>query len=192
MAELKYKTSKALEFSDDGSLVYFTVNVKELFNVSLSYPGMRTAVRTAFIKSKKYIPVKTGLMKKSYTMKPLTKNTVMFMFDPQKILGKRRGKYTVKNYYPQYLNDTDARRGWLDLIMKQFYSVLIALVKQIEAKRKKKELLKGISTATAVGFLSAFMTTYNKKLKEEKARKKKIAKEKKNELEKIRKQRSDK
>ena len=40
--------SYTMQFSEDGGLVYFMVNVKELFNVSLSYPGIRNAVKKAF------------------------------------------------------------------------------------------------------------------------------------------------
>ena len=159
------RSSTDFEFSDDGELVYFTVNVKELFKVSLNYPGMRSAVKQAFKVSKNFVPVDTGLMKKSYTLKYINKDVVMCVFDPQKIVGSKRGKYTVKTYYPKYLKDTTKRWNWLDIIMKHFYSSLVTSAKSLEKKDKKGSM----SLIVAAGFLTSFMDNYNDKLKKERA-----------------------
>ncbi len=59
---MKLNTNISFQFSDKDNLVYFIVDIKELFDVSLSYPGIRTSLRKAFNNSKKFIPVDTGLM----------------------------------------------------------------------------------------------------------------------------------
>ena len=81
-------TSYNFEFSDDGPLVYFNVNIKQLFEVNATYPGMRRAVRRAFDATKKYVPYKTGLLRSSYTVDLLNKEIYMVYFDPQPLMSK--------------------------------------------------------------------------------------------------------
>lgn len=165
---MKINTSYTMEFEDDGSLVYFKVNVKELFDINLLYPGIVTALNKAFRYSKKFIPVKTGLMKSSYTMDRINNEAVMVYFDPQKILGKKRLGRIVKVYYPQYLKEYSSRFNWLDIIMRNFFNELISNVKQLDKKQKEKSK---INLIAALAFLKILEDNYKKK-KEEAAAKK--------------------
>jgi hypothetical protein len=102
---MQYNSSYVFQYSDDGDLVYFLVNVNELFNVSLSYPGMITAIRKSFRDSKSYIPYKTGLLRSSFSIKRLNNDTMMVFFDPAKLLGKKRFGRTNNTYYAKYLKE---------------------------------------------------------------------------------------
>jgi hypothetical protein len=158
--------SYTMQFSEDGGLVYFLINVKELFNVSLSYPGIRSAIKKAFNESKQYIPVRTGLMKRSYTIDSVNNDTMIIYFDPAKIVGKTILGRVVKEYYPKYLSQTQARFNFLDIIMKNFYKVLISEVKQIKQQKDTENLL---SMVAAMVFIQTMNDSFKKKIQNNKA-----------------------
>jgi len=106
-----------MEYSDTGNLVYFTCDLEHLFNTDLSTSGVIGCVNAAYAASKKVIPVDTGLMKSSYTMKIINSHTVTCYFDPAKILGKTRKGQRVVAYYPAYLLQFLERMNWLDIVM---------------------------------------------------------------------------
>ena len=157
-------SSMGVEFSDDGSLVYFKVNMKELFRVNLETPGVKSALNEAFKASKELIPVDTGLMLKSYTMDELSNNSIICYFDRKKIIGQTRKGYKVKNYYPSYLKDYASRLTWLDLIIKRFYNTLIKNIKQINKKKNNKP----IEMDNFKAFWILFLASLEKKKKEAK------------------------
>lgn len=130
-----------MEFSDDGLLVYFKVNVRELFGVYLDEPGVMSALNAAFKASRELVPVRTGLMKRSYTMDKLSNESVICYFDRSKIIGQERFGHKVKVYYPSYLKEYASRLTWLDLIMKRFYNTLITELKDINKKKKEKPIV---------------------------------------------------
>lgn len=113
--------------------------MKELFNVDLSFPGVIKALNYAFKVSKSVVPVKTGLMLRSFTMEKISKTTVRCFFDPKKIIGQKRLGRIVKEYYPQYLVDTPKRFNWLHIVIRKFYN---ALKLQMEQLAKKHEEIK--------------------------------------------------
>lgn len=128
-----------IQYSERGQLVYFEVDMKELFNVDLNTPDVISALNKAFNVSKSVVPIKTGLMLRSYTMKKISSTSVRCYFDPEKIIGKTRLGKTVKEYYPQYLVDTPKRYDWLQVLIKKFYD---ALRIQMEKLAKKNEEIK--------------------------------------------------
>lgn len=113
-----------IKYSDTGKLVYFEADVKELFNVDLSTPGVIVALNYAFNVSKSAVPVKTGLMLRSYRIDKISNTTVRCYFDPKRIIGKKRLGKVVKEYYPQYLVRYPSRLNWLDIVIKRFYETL--------------------------------------------------------------------
>jgi hypothetical protein len=161
---MEYNTSYIFQYSDDGDLVYFIVNVNQLFNINLSYPGVLTAIKKAFDESKRYIPFKTGLLKKSYSMKRINNDSIMIFFDPAKLLGKKRLGKMNKTYYAKYLKEHTKTFNWLDIIMKNFYDRLLRLIRIIEKKSKKNNTLGNLTTAAAILFYSDFLKKYKEKL----------------------------
>lgn len=104
--------------------VFFIINVKELFNVDLNYPGVMHALNHAFSVSKAYVPVDTGLTKKSYSLQKLDNVRIKAFFDPSKIIGQKRNGKVVKEYYVQYIAEHASRFNWLSIVMKHFYDAL--------------------------------------------------------------------
>lgn len=131
-----------IQYSDKGKLVYFDVDMKELFNVDLKFPGVVSALNKAFRVSKSAVPVQTGLMLKSYTMKPISSTTVRCFFDPEKIIGKTRLGRVVKDYYPQYLVEYPKRFNWLQILIKRFYDALRLDMEKLKAKNDEIDLTK--------------------------------------------------
>lgn len=160
----------SIQYSERGQLVYFEVDIKELFNVNLSFPGVISALNKAFNVSKTAVPVKTGLMLRSYTMKKVSSSKVRCYFDPKKIVGQKRLGRIVKEYYPQYLVDTPKRYDWLHVLIMKFYRAL-----EIEMLKLSKEN-KEVSMEIFYMFL-LMLIHYHRKRKEEE--KKRLAEEKK-------------
>lgn len=78
---------------NQSDIVFFRVNVQELFNIDLNYRGIRTCLNRAFESCKQYIPYDSGLTYRSFTPKILNDSTVEYFFDPSKIVGQmRKGK----------------------------------------------------------------------------------------------------
>ena len=111
MAKLKEKSSYSIQFSDGDNLAYYIVNVKELFDINLNYPGIINALRKAFKASKPSIPFMTGLLRSSYTMDRISNTSVKIYFDPKKLIGKTRLGRKVKVYYPKYLKEHNKTFG---------------------------------------------------------------------------------
>ena len=162
-----------IRYSDRGKLVYFDVDMKELFNIDLNTPGVISALNYAFKVSKTAVPVQTGLMLRSYTMKRISSTTVRCYFDPEKIIGKTRLGKTVKEYYPQYLVETPKRYDWLQVLIKRFYD---ALKIQMERLSKKNDT---IDLRPFYLFLFLLLEEQERRKKEEMKRRKQLEEQKK-------------
>jgi len=162
------KSSYNIQYEDRGKLVYFLVDVKELFNIDLKTPGFIAALNNAFNISKTAVPVKTGLMLRSYTMSKISSSTVRCYFDPEKILGRKRLGRIVTEYYPQYLVDTPKRFDWLQILVKKFYD---ALKLQMEALAKKNDEIK---LETFYLFLLLLLEYHERRKREEIKRRKQL------------------
>ena len=158
--KIKIDTSSSIQFSDDGNLVYFNVNIKDLFNVSSNYPGIKSLIRKAFTLSKQYIPIKTGLMRSSYTIEYISSDVAQIYFDPAKIVGRTRLGRTVKEYYPKYLIEKVKTFNWLDIVMKHFFNTLIN--DMIKLKKNQEDIDK-LSIAAALLFLKQFDEQFKEK-----------------------------
>ena len=168
-----------IKYSDTGKLVYFEVDMKELFNVDLQTSGIISALNHAFNVSKTAVPVKTGLMLRSYTMDKISSTTVRCYFDPNKIIGKKRLGRIVKDYYPQYLVEFPSRLNWLDVVIKRFYD---ALKIELEELAKKNNQIK---MENYYKLLILLLADLKKKVEEEK-RIKKLREKRKEEINKKR------
>lgn len=131
-----------IKYSETGKLVFFEVDMKELFNVDLNTPGVASALNYAFNVSKSAVPVDTGLMLKSYTMEKISSTVVRCFFDPKKIIGKKRKKQIVKEYYPQFLVNYPSRVNWLDLVIKRFYDALLLQMEKVAKKNSEVDMEK--------------------------------------------------
>jgi len=172
MSELQVNSSYTMTFSDDGSLVYFIADIRELFNVPTSYPGIKTIIKTAFNHSKQYIPFKTGLLRRSYTLEYFGSDLVKIYFDPSKIVGSSRNGRTVESYYAKYLKEKEKTFNWLMIIMKHFYDILIKEVRKLKEKEKNITIL---SLTFAIMFLDSFNKQYNNKKEEYKLQQRRVA-----------------
>lgn len=137
--------------------VFFNVNVNELFGLTVNTPGMRTALNKAFQVSKNYVPVASGVTKRSYTMKILGKNAAQIFFDPNKVVGASRFGIKVKSYYVPHIAENPGRFNWLSIVIKRFYDSLYASVKAIIRKIKNKSLREATAT-TMLGMGLVFKT----------------------------------
>ena len=151
---------KGFKYSETGQLVYFQVNIKELFGVDLNTPGVPTACNYAFNVSKAAVPIKTGLMLRAYTIEKVSSTTVRCYFDPKKIIGKKRLGVIVKHYYPALLFKFPNRLNWLDLVIKRFYDTLKEEMKKIAKKNKD------VDDEGFAAFWLAYMLLFKKKQKE--------------------------
>lgn len=172
---------------NQGSIVFFQCDLEEMFGINLDYPGIRSALNDAFANSKHYIPVDTGLMKSSYTMRPKSDTLIECFFDPDKIVGQMRKGHKVDEYYPQYVGSSGGGNrawNWLTIVMNHFYDTLISDVKSLshrkEAKQREDDGRTPISVlATAVAIQSALEASASDIAEERrKARKDKIANDK--------------
>jgi hypothetical protein len=99
--KLKFNSSYRPQINDEESLVYFDVNVQELFNVSITYPGMRKALRRAFRASKATTPYKTGNLRRSYTMERVDRYVSRMYFNKS---------FYSDSYYAAYLTEKPKTR----------------------------------------------------------------------------------
>lgn len=135
--------NKKTNAHNQGTIVFFRVDLKELFGVDINYPGLKSCINKAFMDSKVYCPVATGLMLSSYTLRQLNDHTIECFFDPQKIIGKKRLGHEVKDYYPQYVAESTKNYSFLTKMIYQFYETLF---KQVESLRKKEDKKAKIAT----------------------------------------------
>lgn len=160
--------------SNQGDIVFFIVNVKELFGMTLDSPGMKSALNAAFDESRKYIPIDTGLMRRSYTMRRISDDQVYVYFDPAKILGQKRKGITVDDYYPKYLAEKAKTFNWLTIVMSHFYDKLFAAVKGSAMLMRDSTLDgDGLDIGRYSEFMKEMMADYGDRLK--KARKQRDA-----------------
>lgn len=171
--------------SQSADEVFWIVNINELFNVDLSYSGIKSAINNAFMFSKQYIPVDTGITKRSYTMRQLDNNRVRVFFDKNKIIGQIRKGKKVDTYYVRYIAESVKRFNWLSIVIYQFYTQLFKEMKKIKEKSKnsknksKQNIIKEeISFSTFVIFFNELTKEY-KQMKEETKKLKEIQKENK-------------
>lgn len=157
-------------YDDKGDMVYFMVNVEQLYGIKTSFPGLKSKIMKAFQESKKVTPIDTGLMRSSYSLQYVADNRVLLFFDPHKIIGKKRRGRTVKEYYPKYLADKAKTFSWLDIVARRFFTVLLQgireLNKQIEKDNKKsKDKRQLISTVAFLTFYKLFNDNLKNKIK---------------------------
>lgn len=141
---------------NQGTVVFFQCDLMEMFGTNLDYPGIRGALNQAFYESKRYIPVDTGLMKSSYTMRPLSDTLVELFFDPAKIIGQERKGQTVKEYYPKWVGSSGSSNSawnWLTIVMNHFYDRLISDVRSLSKKKEAKQ--RAEYGRTAINILAA-------------------------------------
>lgn len=160
---MKIASNFNMQFSDDGNLVYFNINVRELFEVNLGYPGLMNALKTAFRESKDTIPYKTGLLRRSYSMDRLNEETIRVYFDPSKIVGATRLGRPVDVYYPKYLKEKSKTFNWLDIVMRRFLRTLLVEVRSMNEKKQKEDILK---TTAFLVFYEVFRKQLQEKIKE--------------------------
>lgn len=160
---MKIASNFNMQFSDDGNLVYFNINTRELFEVNLAYPGLMNAIKTAFRESKDTIPFKTGLLRRSYSMDRLNEETIRVYFDPSKIIGATRYGRPVDVYYAKYLKEKSKTFNWLDLVMRRFLRVLISEVRNMNKEKQKEDMLK---TSALLLLYKAFTDDLKNKIKE--------------------------
>ncbi len=182
---MDYKSNTIVAFNDNDGEVYFIVDIKELLGVTINTPGIPTILRRAFEFSKNPIPVDSGLMKSSYTMKMVNNNQIKCFFDRHKIIGKKRYGRVVEDYYPQYLVTHNSRRTWLQIVLEAFYSSLNTSLKQMEKKNGSKVNKNGskvnksatiIDYAKFLVFYIAFQKLVKKRKEEDKKRQQERAK----------------
>ena len=120
-------------------IVFFIIDLKSLFNIDLSYHGVKDVLNRAFNASKHAIPVDTGLTKKSYSQKQLDDYRVYYYFDPNKIIGQIRKGVKVKDYYVQYIAESAKNFNWISVLMKMFYDELFKGMKSLYKKHEEKK-----------------------------------------------------
>lgn len=123
--------------SQNADLVYFNVDVKELFGITLDYPGLKGALNAALEAGRAVTPIDTGLLRRSMTMRQLNDHAVVVFYDPKKIVGAIRKGVKVKDYYPKFLEDHAKTFNWLAIVIKHFYDELFARVKLLKKKEPK-------------------------------------------------------
>lgn len=157
-------------YDDKGDMVYFMVNLEQLYGIKTSFPGLRSKIRKAFEESRKVTPIDTGLMRSSYSIQYVADNRVLLFFDPHKIIGKNRKGRIVKEYYPMYLADKAKTFSWLDIVARRFFTVLLQgireLNKQIEKDNKKsKDKRQTVSLVAFLSFYKLFKDNLRNKIK---------------------------
>lgn len=163
----------SIRYDDHGLIVYFDVDIGELFGIDLYTTGVRTALNQAFQEAKKVIPYKTGLMRRSFTMIRVSSYTKLrCYFDPKKILGVKRLGKVVTEYYPRYLVQYPKRYNWLDLVMLKFFATL-----KLEMSRLAKEN-PDIDMERFGKFYTTFRIKQRKKIREEQKQRELEAKKK--------------
>ena len=141
---------------NQGGVVFFQCDLMEMFGINLDYPGIKGALNDAFFESKRYVPVDSGLMKSSYTMRPKSDTLVECFFDPDKIVGQMRKGEKVEDYYPQWVGSSGGGNkawNWLTIVMNHFYDRLISDVRSLSKKKEAKQ--RAEYGRTAINILAA-------------------------------------
>lgn len=179
----KIKASPTTSNSNEDE-VFFIVNVKELFNIDLNFPGIKGALNAAFMYSKQFVPVDTGMTKRSYTMHQIDNYSVKCFFDPNKIVGQKRNGVIVKDYYVKYIAEHASRFNWMQILIKNFYDELYKQMRSLQKKHPEGTDKSGsIAFSVFLIFKELFDNEYKakkeeaKRLKEEEIAKKKAQKQ---------------
>lgn len=185
--EIQFKASPTESGSNRGEEVFWIVNVKELFDIDLTFPGIKGALNAAFMAAKAVTPISTGLMRRSMTMIQIDNYRVKIFFDRSKIVGQKRKGVIVKDYYPIYLEEHAKTFNWLTILIKHFYDELYRQMKSLQKKHPASETKDKDSGTIAFAMFMMFKDVLDeeykkkkeeaKKLKEEELAKKKFKKE---------------
>lgn len=173
------KASPSYKYNQ-GDYVFWIVNLKELFNIDINYPGIKSALNKAFNESKRYVPVDTGLTKRSMTQRILDNYTVEIFFDPKKIIGKKRNGVIIKENYTIYIAESPKRFNWISICMYHYYDALFNAVKQLAKKKSPNKTKEVIAMTAGLTFFSQLKQSYKakkeeaKRLQEQEKEKKKI------------------
>lgn len=181
---------------NQGTVVFFQCDLMEMFGINLDYPGIKGALNDAFANSKHYIPVETGLMKSSYTMRPKSDTLVECFFDPDKIIGQMRKGHKVEEYYPQYVGSSGGGNrawNWLTIVMNHFYDTLIANVRSLSKKKEAKKrtedgrtainiLAAAVAVQSALDVSASNIADERRRMKKEKAENDKAERQRQREL----------
>lgn len=182
MASTTFQVRAAVDYRlNQSDIVFFRVNLNEMFGVDINYRGMKKCLNTAFMSCKKYIPFDTGITYRSFTQKQLTDYEIEYFFDPAKVIGKTRKGVVVKEYYVKYIAASPKNYSWLTKVMYEFYETLFREVSHLP--RAKKQIKQGermvvygrdIDDQNARIFMMTLREEYKLKRKEEKRRKKQM------------------
>lgn len=142
MASTTFQVRAAVDYRlNQSDVVFFRVNLKEMFGVDINYRGMRKCLNTAFMSCKQYVPFDTGITYRSFTQKQLTDYEIEYFFDPKKVIGQTRKGVVVKDYYVKYIASTPKNYSWLTKVMYDFYETLFREVSHLP--KAKKQIAKG-------------------------------------------------
>lgn len=179
MASTTFQVRAAVDYRlNQSDIVFFRVNLNEMFGVDINYRGMKKCLNTAFISCKKYIPFDTGITYRSFTQKHLTDYEIEYFFDPAKVIGKVRKGVVVKEYYVKYIASSPKNYSWLTKVIYEFYETLFREVSRLP--RAKKQIKQGermvvydrdIDDLNAKIFMRTLREEYKLKREEEKRRK---------------------
>lgn len=179
MASTTFQVRAAVDYRlNQSDIVFFRVNLNEMFGVDINYRGMKKCLNTAFISCKKYIPFDTGITYRSFTQKQLTDYEIEYFFDPAKVIGKVRKGVVVKEYYVKYIASSPKNYSWLTKVIYEFYETLFREVSHLP--RAKKQIKQGermvvydrdIDDLNAKIFMRTLREEYKLKREEEKRRK---------------------
>ena len=182
MASTTFQVRAAVGYRyNQSDIVFFRVNLNEMFGVDINYRGMKKCLNTAFLACKKFVPIDTGLTYRSFTQKQLTDYEIEYFFDPAKIVGKTRKGVVVKDYYVKYIAASPKNYSWLTKVIYEFYETLFREVSHLP--RAKKQIKQGermvvydkdIDDQNARIFMMTLREEYKLKRKEEKKRKKQM------------------
>ena len=182
MASTTFQVRAAVDYRlNQSDIVFFRVNLNEMFGVDINYRGMKKCLNTAFMSCKKYIPYDTGITYRSFTQKQLTDYEIEYFFDPKKVVGQTRKGVIVKDYYVKYIASTPKNYSWLTKVIYEFYETLFREVSHLP--RAKQQIKQGermfvydgqIDDYNARIFMRTLREEYKLKREEEKCRKKQM------------------
>lgn len=182
MASTTFQVRASVDYRlNQSDIVFFRVNLNEMFGVDINYRGMKKCLNTAFMSCKKYIPYDTGITYRSFTQKQLTDYEIEYFFDPKKVVGQTRKGVIVKDYYVKYIASTPKNYSWLTKVIYEFYETLFREVSHLP--RAKQQIKQGermfvydgqIDDLNARIFMRTLREEYKLKREEEKRRKKQM------------------
>lgn len=103
----------------------------ELFNIDLNYRGIIKVLNDAMKYSRQFVPMDTGLTRRSMEIRKISDTTVQVFFNPERIIGQIRRGHVVKDYYVKYIAESAKNYNWLSIVIFKFYDYLVKAVKQL-------------------------------------------------------------